>query len=143
MAQAFSGIVFYKWPPLNADITIGGKPMNGRAETHIKQRSRLKSWGVLLAALGLVGGFAFVVGPWLQKQIPIVDEMFTLIEEHEINSNAYFYTDIEASYDGEKFLRNSIRLADEKEARLNIPFISGLVCCILILWLGYRFMPMD
>lgn len=117
--------------------------MNGQMHTIERPRSKLKAWGVLLTVLGCIGIFAFIAGPWLQKQIPIVDDMFTLIEEQEINSNAYFYTDIEASYDGERFLRGSIRLADEKEARLNFPFISGLVCCILILWLGYRFMPMD
>ena len=97
----------------------------------------------MLVSLGLLALFAFVIGPWFQKQVPIVDEMFTLIEEHDINSNAYFYTDIEASYDGEKYLKNAIRLSDEKEARLNIPFIAGLICCILILGLGYKFLPMD
>lgn len=98
---------------------------------------------MLLTVFGLLAVFALYVGPWFQKQVPIVDEIFTLIEEQDINSNAYFYTDIEGSYDGERFLKGSIRLADEKEARLNIPFIAGLVCCILILGLGYRFMPMD
>ena len=116
-------------------------------KTHMQQENRThtkcKAWGVLLGVLGLLAVFAFYAGPWLQKQVPILDEMFTLIEEQDINSNAYFYTDIEASYDGERFLRGAIRLADEKEARLNIPFIAGLICCILILGLGYRFMPMD
>ena len=105
--------------------------------------SKFKAWGILLLAFGMLAVFALYAGPWFQKQVPIVDEMFTLIEEQDINANAYFYTDIEGSYDGERFLKGSIRLADDKEARLNIPFITGLVCCILILGLGYRFMPMD
>ena len=97
----------------------------------------------MLTVFGLLVVFALYTGPWLQKQVPIVDDMFTLIEEQDINSNAYFYTDIEGSYDGERFLKGAIRLSDEKEARLNIPFMAGLVCCILILGLGYRFMPND
>lgn len=108
-----------------------------------RMQSKFKAWGVLLSVFGLLTGFAIWGGPWLQKQIPLVDEMFTLIDEQDINSNAYFYTDIEASYDGERFLKGAIRMADDKEARLNMPFISGLFCCLLILGLGYRFMPMD
>ncbi len=105
--------------------------------------SRIKSWSILLISLGLIAVFAFAIGPWFQKQVPIVDEMFTLIEEHDINSNAYFYTDIEGAYDGEKYLKNAIRLSDEKEARLNIPFIAGVICCILILALGFKYLPND
>lgn len=117
--------------------------MKKQMQQENKTRSMFKAWGVLLTVFGLLAFFALYAGPWLQKQVPIVDEMFTLIEEQDINSNAYFYTDIEGSYDGERFLKGAIRLADEKEARLNIPFIAGLICCILILGLGYRFMPMD
>jgi hypothetical protein len=105
--------------------------------------SKIKSWSMLLLSMGLIATFAFAIGPWFQKQVPIVDEIFTLIEEHDINSNAYFYTDIEGAYDGEKYLKGAIRHADEKEARLNIPFIVGLICCILILWVGFKFLPMD
>ena len=108
-----------------------------------KKRSRLRSWGVLLFSLFLVWGFGFVLGPWIQKNVPIMDEMFTLIEERNINSNAYFYTEIEASYDGERFLKNAIRLSDPSEARLNFFFISGIIICILLLVIGFRYLPME
>jgi hypothetical protein len=111
--------------------------------TEQTKTSKIKSWSILLISFGLIAIFAFAIGPWFQKQVPIVDEMFTLIEEHDINSNAYFYTDIEGAYDGEKYLKNAIRFSDEKEARLNIPFIAGLICCILILWIGYKFLPVE
>lgn len=88
-------------------------------------------------------GFVFVLGPWIQHRFQIVDDVFTLIEERDINSNGYFYTEIEGAYAGEKYLRDSIRLSDPTEARLNFAFISGIVICILILGLGYRFLPMD
>ena len=110
---------------------------------HTKKTSTLQSCSILLISLGLIAIFAFAIGPWFQKQVPIVDEMFTLIEEHDINSNAYFYTDIEGAYDGETYLKNAIRLSDEKEARLNIPFIAGLTCCILILGIGFKFLPLE
>ena len=117
--------------------------MNEQITTQNRKGSKIKAWSVLLIVFGLLAVFALYAGPWLQKQVPIVNEMFTLIEEQDINSNAYFYTDIEGAYDGERFLKGAIRLADDEEGRLNIPFIAGLVCCILILGLGYRFMPMD
>jgi hypothetical protein len=118
--------------------------MNTNAEIgEVKKRSRLHSWGLLLFSLFLVWGFAFVLGPWVQKKIPIMDEMFTLIEERNINSNAYFYTEIEASYDGEKFLLGAIRLSDPSEARLNFFFITGVIACILLLVIGYRYLPME
>lgn len=117
--------------------------MDETASTAQTRQSKIKAWSILLVSLGLVVLFAFVIGPWFQKQVPIVDEMFTLIEAHDINSNAYFYTDIEASYDGANYLKNAIRLSDEKEARLNIPFIAGLICCILILWVGFKYLPLD
>lgn len=117
--------------------------MRELGSTENTKTSKIKSWSILLLSVGLIAMFAFAVGPWFQKQVPIVDEMFTLIEERDINSNAYFYTDIEGAYDGEKYLKNAIRLSDEKEARFNIPFIAGMICCILILGLGYKYLPMD
>ena len=117
--------------------------MDKRVVTEKPRRSKIKAWSVLVTVFGLLAVFALYAGPWFQKQVPIVDDMFTLIEEQDINANAYFYTDIEGSYDGERFLKGAIRLADKEEARLNIPFVAGVVCCILILALGYRIMPMD
>lgn len=108
-----------------------------------KKRSRLRAWGLLCFGLFLVWGFAFVLGPWMQEQIPIMNDIFTLIEERDINSTAYFYTEIEASYDGEKYLQESIRLSDPGEARLNIPLITGVIACILLLFVGYRYLPME
>ena len=117
--------------------------MKTHQQPEIRTHSKFKAWGILLTVFGLLAVFALYAGPWFQKQVPIVDDMFTLIEEQDINSNAYFYTDIEGSYDGERFLKGAIRLADDREGRLNLPFIAGVVCCIVILGLGYRFMPMD
>ena len=59
------------------------------------RRSKLKAWGGLLLGLFLIWTFAFVIGPWFQQKIPIMNEIFTLIEEQEINANAYFYTEID------------------------------------------------
>ena len=107
------------------------------------RRSKLKAWGGLLLGLFLIWSFAFVIGPWLQDKIPIMNEIFTLIEEQEINANAYFYTEIEASYDGEAYLRNSLELTHPDKIGLTFPFISGIVLCIIILFLGFRYMPVE
>ena len=54
--------------------------MNQQKELKSNGCSRLRSWAILLSVLALVGVFAFIDGPWFQKQVPIVDEIFTLIE---------------------------------------------------------------
>ena len=108
-----------------------------------KQKSKLKAWGGLLLGFFLIWSFAFVIGPWVQQKIPIMNEIFTLIEEQEINANAYFYTEIEASYDGETYLRNSLEFSHPDKIGFTLPFISGIVLCLVILYIGFRYMPME
>lgn len=119
-----------------------GNMVKPKSETGSKHR-RSSTLTILAVTVILILGFAYIFGPWIQRHLPIVNEVFTLIEEQDINSNGYFYTEIEGAYAGEKYLRDSIRLADPSEARLNFAFISGVVICILILGLGYRYLPVD
>ena len=73
--------------------------------------SRLRAWGLLCLGFVCVGMFAFVVGPWLQHKIPVYEEIVQVIQERDIDAGAYFYTEIEASYDGERYLLESMKLA--------------------------------
>ena len=116
---------------------------NTTARKKKKKRSLLHSWLLLISVLFMVWGFAYVVGPWVQHNVPVVNEIFTLIEEREINSTAYFYTEIEASYDGERFLQDAIRLSEPNEARLNMPFIAGIAACIILLMIGFKYLPIE
>lgn len=107
------------------------------------KKSFIRSWGVLFFALALFWGFAQTGGPWIRKQIPIMDRIFTVIENQDINANAYFYTEIEESDRAERYLRGALDLAAPGEAGLTLPFLSGIAICIVLLWVGYKFLPMD
>lgn len=109
----------------------------------MRNPSRLRAWGQLFFCFFLIWGFAFIVGPWIQKNVPIINQIFQVAEERDIDTTAYFYTGIEASYDGASYLRESIKLQAPEEAGLTIPFIAFVILTGVILWIGFRFLPMD
>ncbi len=106
-------------------------------------RSRIRAWGLLIGAFAALWIFAVAVGPWLETRIPVFDKIVRTIEEQDIDAGAYFYTEIKASYEGERYLRNALELGAPDQAGLTWPFVSGIVVCILLLGLGYRFLPND
>lgn len=108
-----------------------------------KQSSRLRSWSVLAGGFFCVWMFAFVVGPWVQNNIPAFRKIVDVIEEREIDAGAYFYTGNKESYEGEQYLLESLRLKAPEKIGFTLPFVGCIVLCIVILWIGYRYLPMD
>jgi hypothetical protein len=105
------------------------------------EHSRIRAWAILGLCLFMIWGFGAFVGPWLVGKIPIMTEMVSVIEEQDINSSAYFYTDIEASYEGERYLRESIAREFPEQSGLTLPFVSAIAICIGLLALGFRYLP--
>ena len=105
-------------------------------------KNHLKAWGQLLGVFVLLWLFATVVGPYFETRIPTFDKIVQTIDDAEIDSGAYFYTEIKGSYQGEHYLRNSLEWAAPDQFGLTLPFMSGIAICLLILWLGFRYMPM-
>jgi hypothetical protein len=91
----------------------------------------------------MIWGFGVYFGPWAAERIPMMKEIVNVIEEQDINSSAYFYTEIEASYEGERYLRESIAREVPEQSGLTLPFISAIVICIGLLALGFRYLPTD
>jgi|SaaInl7_200m_RNA_FD_contig_41_1642845_length_2279_multi_15_in_0_out_0_2 hypothetical protein len=117
------------------DQTItAGKPKPG---------SRLRAWGLLVIGFSCVWVFAFIVGPWIQDKIPTFRKIVQVIEERDIDAGAYFYSENKESYDGERYLLESLRLGAPEEVGFTLPFIGSIVLCLIILGLGYRYLPMD
>ena len=102
---------------------------------------RAKAWGILALTAVSLWLFAVAVGPWLQHHIYGMDEIVRVIEENDIDSGAYFYTEIEGSYTGEKYLRQSLELAAPDQFGLTLPFISGIVTCLVLLAFGFKYLP--
>lgn len=101
----------------------------------------IKGWSVFLMTLILLWVFGVAVGPWLQHYIYGMDEIVQVIEEQNIDAGAYFYTEIEGSYDGEKYLRQALETGVPDEFGLTVPFLSGIFLCFLILFLGWKYLP--
>jgi hypothetical protein len=107
------------------------------------RKSRIKAWGQLISVLLLLWVFGTVVGPWLETRIPTFDKIVETIEKHDIDSGAYFYSEIKGSYDGERYLRDALELGAPDEIGLTFSFVSGIVLCLVILWIGFRYMPLE
>ena len=71
-------------------------------------------------------------------------ELVQLIEERDIDAGAYFYTEIEASYEGERYLKGALEFGTPpRGAGVSPAFIGCVVLCMLILALGYKILPND
>ncbi len=103
--------------------------------------SKKKGWTILLSTLFLLWLFGVAIGPWLQHHIYGMDQIVQVIEEHDIDAGAYFYTEIEGSYAGEKYLRQALEMGAPEQFGLTIPFLSGIFFCFLLLFLGWKYLP--
>ncbi|MBU2514399.1 hypothetical protein KJ966_23950 [bacterium] len=106
-----------------------------------RSSSRLKGWAAFLFCLSLLWGFTFYFGPWLRDSIPAAVEMTEIARERDIDTTAFFYAETKESYEGERYLREALDLAKPKGYGANGFFFLGIVLCILILAVGFHFMP--
>lgn len=105
---------------------------------------RVKAWGILLATLAFLWVFAMDLGPWMQEQIPAFHKVVEVIIEQDIDAGAYFYTEIKGSYEGERYLRGALQLGNNgKYWGLTWPFVMGIVLCLTILVVGFKYLPND
>jgi hypothetical protein len=108
-----------------------------------RRESKARDWAILgLTLLGL-WVFAAYIGPWGEEHIPVFNSIVDTIEARDIDSGAYFYTEIEASYDGPRELYGSIEMMAPDRYGFTWPFITGLVICFMILFFGFKNLPTD
>lgn len=103
--------------------------------------ARAKAWSILALTFFSLWLFGALIGPWLQHHIYGMDDIVQVIDENNIDSGAYFYTEIEGSYTGEKYLRQSIQMAAPDQFGLTLPFASGIVACLVLLAIGFKYLP--
>jgi hypothetical protein len=139
-------------PAPRAAFAAGGHPSTGICETETipmestpvtenRPMPRAKAWGILGLTFFTLWLFAIVVGPWLQHHIYSMDDIVQVIEENNIDSGAYYYTEIKGAYTGEKYLRQSLEMSTTDEFGLTWPFISGIVTCLVMLCVGFKYLP--
>ena len=102
---------------------------------------RAKAWSILTLTFFSLWLFGAVIGPWLQHHIYSMDDIVAVIDENDIDSGAYFYTEIEGSYTGEKYLRQSLKMAAPDQFGLTLPFASGILACLVLLAIGFKYLP--
>ncbi len=105
--------------------------------------SKAKAWTILLSTFAFLWIFATVIGPWGEKHIPTFDAIVDTIEARDIDSGAYFYTEIDAGFDGPRELVGDIKLMAPERYGFTLPFISGMTLCFIILAIGFKTMPME
>jgi len=110
--------------------TTGKKPLN-------------KSFKVIISTFFLLWLFAFIVGPWGERHIPVFTDITKIIEENNIDSTAYMYTEIEGSYSGQKYLLAAMESELPDKFGFTAVFISGIVCCFSILAFAFKYLPMN
>lgn len=102
---------------------------------------KIKAWVILFSCLALVYLFGVSFGPWLQQYIWGMDEVVQVMQEQGIDGGAYYYTEIEAAYDGQAYLNQSFQSMAPEHYGLTLPFLSGIILCLLILYFGFRHLP--
>lgn len=112
-----------------------------QAATEQKTVSKVRGWVILLSTLVFLWIFGVAIGPWLQHHIYGMDQIVQVIEEQNIDAGAYFYTEIEGSYAGGSYLRQSLKTSMPEEFGLTWPFISGILLCLFLLFLGWKYLP--
>lgn len=105
------------------------------------EMSKVKGWAILIGTFIFLWFFAVSLGPWLQHHIYGMEEIVQVIEEQDIDAGAYFYTEIEGSYSGEKYLTQALSMSAPDQFGLTLPFISGILLCLFILFLGWKYLP--
>ena len=104
---------------------------------------RIRGYLLLAGAFLLLWIFAQYAGPWLSSRIPVFNEIVQLVDEREINANAYFYTEIEASYDAERYLNGALELSPAEGGRVGWFFVAGVAYCLVLLWIAFHKLPLD
>lgn len=105
--------------------------------------SRLRQWAMLVLSFVFIGLFIAFVGtvmkPWLIANSPMMAKMYQEIEDREINTAGYDYTDTEQTEDKSIYF-DHLKETIEKETLLHV---SAVIFCIGTMWIGLKYMPLD
>lgn len=105
------------------------------------RKERIKAWSLLFLGCLFVYLFGVFIGPWLQHYIYGMDKIVQVIEENGIDAGAYYYTEIEASHEGQQYLAQTLQLLAPEHYGITLPLLSGIIICLLILYFGLRALP--
>ena len=73
-----------------------------------KTRRKRKGIVALLVSVAMILLFLLYVGPWVGERIPLFQPVAQYIEEHDIEANMYFYTEVEVFSDAQINMMNTM-----------------------------------
>jgi hypothetical protein len=117
--------------------------MKALSDTKPATRSKACGWIILLSVFTGLWVFAIHIGPWLETRIPVFNRIVDNMERQDIDSGAYFYTEIKASYEGERYLRSALELGAPDQTGFSLQFCLGIFICFLLLAVGFKYLPND
>ena len=107
--------------------------------TETTQTPAKHPWLIICSSLFVVWVFGWVIGPLLNDNIPIYNQIMKIADERDIDTSAYMYEDSVDSYDGEYYLSDSFKLAGRDDYGPTLFFFAGIALCFIILGLGWRY----
>ena len=96
-------------------------------------------WGQLIFFMFLIWSFGWVIGPYINNNVPIYKEIIQVVEDRDIDSAAYMYEESVGSYDGEYYLSDSFKHSGREDYGSTKAFFSGMALCFIILGIGWRY----
>jgi hypothetical protein len=103
------------------------------------QNEGTHSWRKLMFFLFLIWSFGWVIGPYINNNIPIYKQIVQVVEDRDIDSAAYMYEESVGSYDGEYYLSDSFKHSGREDYGPTKAFFFGMALCFIILGLGWRY----
>ena len=96
-------------------------------------------WGQLIFFMFLIWSFGWVIGPYINNNVPIYKEIIQVVEDRDIDSAAYMYEESVGSYDGEYYLSDSFKHSGREDYGPTKAFFFGMALCFIILGIGWRY----
>jgi hypothetical protein len=122
-------------------MTMNNTMQEPQASEEGPRFSKIQGWVILLTTIFMLWLFGVAIGPWLQHHIYGMDQIVQVVEEQDIDAGAYFYTEIEGSYAGGRYLRQALKMGMPEEYGVTLSFLSGIILCFFLLFLGWKYLP--
>jgi hypothetical protein len=75
---------------------------------------KTKDWAAIFLAMAGLILFIYILGP-IGLQAPMIKPVADFIEEHSINANGYYYTDVAEFSDAEMYMKNAMKFAPDSK----------------------------
>lgn len=87
--------------------------------------------------IGAVYLFGISVGPWITTSLPILNSFIQVVEEHDIDTGAYYYTETKEMDVAQQYVVQAVSESVPGEGTFSWPVLAGLTTSLLICFIGF------